>query len=352
MPANRPPEDALWLQDIEEQLISLVRTAEQRWQRIAALLIEVEAQAVWQGAAASHTAWVQAVAEKAGVHVSGLWRMLKAGQFYNQLREQQLASTPAAEAALPELAKLESAAGPESFELLEKISRAAPPERTYEWVHKTLAGETKREELRQAWLDYRPALSGNARGRRKGHSLGQAVAGRVEQLEVLRAEIVQALRASRGGFLDGRCASHQWRVQTDVALPAGKAQPMRFDAVCIELATPEQATPGLHGLATRVQRAALPSEPELLAAASYVDTLWLAVPAALSEAAQQLAPAGVGVLAFQAAPPAAEAASPPLRLVRPEPPASGLSVVRLAGELSRQADLRGELALALLKRLL
>jgi hypothetical protein len=42
-PLHRPPEDALWLQDIEEQLDSLVRTAEQRWQRIAALLIEVEA---------------------------------------------------------------------------------------------------------------------------------------------------------------------------------------------------------------------------------------------------------------------------------------------------------------------
>jgi hypothetical protein len=86
MPSNHPPEDALWLQDIEEQLISLVRTAEQRWQRIAALLIEVEAQALWQGAAASYTAWVQAVADKAGVHVSGLWRMLKAGQFYTQKR--------------------------------------------------------------------------------------------------------------------------------------------------------------------------------------------------------------------------------------------------------------------------
>ena len=52
-PLHRPPEDALWLQDIEEQLDSLVRTAEQRWQRIAALLIEVEAQALWQSAATS-----------------------------------------------------------------------------------------------------------------------------------------------------------------------------------------------------------------------------------------------------------------------------------------------------------
>lgn len=350
MPTHHPPEDALWLQDIEEQLISLVRTAEQRWQRIAALLIEVEAQALWQGAASSYTAWVQAVADKAGVHVSGLWRMLKAGQFYNQLRDEQLAATPAAEAALPELAKLESPASPESFELLEKISRAAPPERTQELVNRTLAGETKREELRQAWLDYRPAISGNARGRRKGNSLGQAFAGQVAALEVLRAEIVQALRASQGSFLGGRSTSHQWRVQTDVTLPAALAQPIRFDAVCIELATPAQARPGLHGLAIRVQRSELPSEPELLAAATYVDTLWLAVPVALSEATQQLAPPGVGVLAFQ--PPAAEASGSSLRLVRPEPLPSGLSVVRPAGEISRQADLRGELALVLLKRLL
>jgi len=38
--------------------------------------------------------------------------------------------------------------------------------------------------------------------------------------------------------------------------------------------------------------------------------------------------------------------------MRLELPASGLSVVRLAGELSRQADRRGDLALELLKRLL
>jgi len=204
------------------------------------------------------------VADKADVHVSGLWRMLKAGQFYNQLRDERLAATPAAEAAMPELAKLESPAGPESLELLEKISRAAPPERTRELVNKTLAGRTKREELRQAWLDYRPAISGNARGRRR-QGLSQAFAGQVEALAVLRAEIVQALRTSRGGFLDGRSTSHQWRVQTDVRLPAGMAQPMCFDAVCIELATLAQAQPGLHGLAIRVQRSELPGAPKLLA---------------------------------------------------------------------------------------
>jgi len=181
--------------------------------------------------------------------------------------------------------------------------------------------------------------------------LSQAFAGQVEALEVMRAEIVQALRASRGGFLDGRSASHQWRLQTNVTLPAGSAQAHRIDAVCAELATPEQARPGLHGLAIRVQRSELPSEPELLAAADYVDTLWLAVPTALSESAQQLAPARVGVLVFQETPPAARAGPPP-QWVQSEPPASRLSVVGLVGELSRQADRRGELALELLKRLL
>lgn len=353
---NPPPEDALWLEDIEEQLVSLVRTAEQRWQRIAALLIEVEAQELWRGAATSYTAWVQAVATKAGVHASGLWRKLKAGQFYNRMRDEQLAASPAAEVDLPELAKLESPVGPESFELLDKISRAAPPERTFELVKGTLAGETKREELRQAWLDYRPALSGSVRGRRrKGESLSQVVASRVEALEVLRAEMVQALRASRGGFLvEGGGGAHQWRVQTDVSIPAVTHPPIRFDVVCAELGTPEQAVPSLHGLAMRVQRSELPSAPELLALATFVDTLWPAVPTVLSEAAQQLAPAGVGVLAFEPWPKtgATEWLPQHLRLVRPESAPSGLSVVHPAGEIDGQGEQRGELALALLKRLL
>jgi hypothetical protein len=64
----------------------------------------------------------------------------------------------------------------------------------------------------------------------------------------------------------------------------------------------------------------------------------------------QIAPTEVSVLVFQETP--AEAVGPPLRLMRPELSASRLSVIYFAGEISRPADLRGELALALLKRLI
>jgi hypothetical protein len=108
----------------------------------------------------------------------------------------------------------------------------------------------------------------------------------------------------------------------------------RFDAVCVELATPEQARPGLHGVRLAVEASALAATwPE---AAAYTDSLWLAVPATLSQQAQALVPEWVGVLVYDAGSDAANR----LRVARP------------AGERSRSADLRGELALELLRRLL
>ena len=142
--------DALWLEEIEEQLVSLARNATQRWQKIAVLMLDVEAQELWEGTWPSYTAWVRSLAEKADVHESSLWRALKAGKFYLSVREEQGETDHVAQ--LPALDELESEVSPESFELIEKISRAAAPATTLTLVEKTLAGETTRHELRQAWL--------------------------------------------------------------------------------------------------------------------------------------------------------------------------------------------------------
>jgi hypothetical protein len=88
----------------------------------------------------------------------------------------------------------------------------------------------------------------------------------------------------------GAASSDTAWAQTAAALPAGTAQPIRFDALCAEPALP---------------------------------------------AAQQLAPA--------------EASGPRRRAATARAASSGLSVGRVAGELCRQADRRGEPALARLK---
>lgn len=362
--------DALWLEDIEEQLIELARASAQRWQKIAVLMIEVEEQSLWEGVAESYTAWVRNLATKAEVHESNLWRALKAGKFYNQVRDEaQLAQEThlAQQEALanaetelqtgqcdpivilpemPALGDLESKTSPESFELIEKISRAAPPEKTAELVQRTLAGETTRRELRIAWQDYRPAVRGTARGRAPQGQTKQPPRA-AEPLRVTAGDIVQALRANRGQFIDGRLSCQQWSVHTEVPVRPGTTRHARLiDAVCAEMATPEQAHPGFHAVEIKVQRSDLVSDQKLTEYADFVDTLWLAVPDEFSDEALGLVPDWVGVLAFHEQLERHEAPA-----ADPHPPRP-LRVVCQAGEIPRKADMRGELAFELLKRLL
>ena len=378
MPANSQAEDPLLLAEIEEQLIELARASAQRWQKIAVLMLDCEANQLWAGAARSYTAWVRQVAERASVHESNLWRALKAGKFYNQVREQAqqaeqthaaqqaqlgdaerelqagrrqpIAVLPDVPAAMPALGDLDGKASPESLELIEKISRAAPPPKVAELVQRTLAGATTRQELRQTWRDYRPAVEGTARGRApKGQEKTPPTAADGGRLAVLAADILQALRADGGQFIDGRLSSKQWSVHTEVAVRGTTRQARRIDAVCAEMADAEQPRPGLHGVEIKVSRSDLAGDQKLTEYADFVDTLWLAAPAALAAEALALLPAWVGVLAFEAAAGEMPAARPPLQ---PPPAASALRVARPAGAIPRKADLRSEVAFELLKRLL
>lgn len=211
------------LKKIETQLLSLAKKASLLWQQMAALMIQVEEEALWQGEAKSFTAWVKAMADKVELQESMLWRYLKAGRYYNQLRE-----SPDPElAAMPALGEAACRVSPDSLELLDKISRVAPPEEAAKLAKSTLAGESGRDELREAWQDYKAAMP--------------AAEEQVEAASPNAGTILQALRKSRGYFIAGE-ACHQWTLHPNVAVEASC-----FDAVCVELASPEQARPGLHG---------------------------------------------------------------------------------------------------------
>jgi hypothetical protein len=288
---------------------------------MAALMIEVEEDQLWQGEAKSFTAWVKDLAEKAGVPERMLWRYLRAGRYYNDLRD----GTDPELAAMPALGEAPCKADPESLELLEKISRVAPAEKIAELAKNTVAGDSTRQELRDVWKDY------------------QASAPDADQDDpdnpgkTLMTDIRQALRASRGRFLDAS-ERHQWTLHAKVSVAASC-----FDAVGVELATPEQPRPGLHGVQIAVEASAFELEQRWAEAAAYVDTLWLAVPAALSQQAQAQTPSWVGVVAYHELLPQ-DAASSQL--------ANRLQVARPADPHARHVDLRGELALELLRRML
>jgi hypothetical protein len=317
---DTPAANSRSLKKIESQLLSLAKKASLLWQQMAALMIEVEEDGLWQGEAKSFTAWLKAMAEKIDLPESMLWRYLKAGRTYNALR----ASPDPELAALPPLGQAPCKAAPESLELLDKISQVAPPEEAADLAKTTLAGESDREALREAWQDYKTALPAADAELAETAPPEVLAAGKA-----LAGAMLQALRRSRGAFVAAGEPCHQWTLHSYVAVAA-----CRFDAVCVELATPEQARPGLHGVRIAVEASALAAAwPE---AAAYTDSLWLAVPAMLSQQAQALAPEWVGVLVYDAG----------------RDPASRLQVARQASPQARQADLRGELALELLRRLL
>jgi len=319
-PTDTPVTNRASLKKIESQLLSLARKASLLWQQMAALMIQVEEDGLWQGEAKSFTAWLKATAEKVDLPESMLWRYLKAGRTYNALRE----STDPELAAMPPLGEAPCKAAPESLELLDKISQVAPPEEAAELAKTTLAGESDREALRETWQDYKTALPA-AEAELADTAPPEALAAG----KALAGAMLQALRRSRGAFVAAGEPCHQWTLYSHVAVAA-----CRFDAVCVELATPEQARPGLHGVRLAVEVSALSAAwPEV---AACTDSLWLAVPAVLNQQAQALAPEWVGVLVYDAR----------------RDPASRLQVARPAGPLSRQADRRGELALELLRRLL
>jgi hypothetical protein len=257
-----------------------------------------------------------------------LWRYLKAGRYYNQLRE----SSDPELAAMPALGEAPCKAAPESLELLDKISKAAPPKEAAELAKSTLAGDSGRDELREALQDYKSVMP------TAEEALAEATS--LEALAAYKAQagaVLQALRKSRGAFLAGE-ACHQWTLHSNVTVDASC-----FGAVGVELATPEQPRPGLHGVQIAVEASALPPpEQPWPEAAAYVDTLWLAVPAALSQQAQVQAPSWVGVVAYHEFLPQDTSGQP----------ANRLQVARPAGPNARQADLRGELALELLRRML
>jgi hypothetical protein len=323
---DTPAANSRSLKKIESQLLSLAKKASLLWQQMAALMIEVEEDGLWQGEAKSFTAWLKAMAEKIDLPESMLWRYLKAGRTYNALR----ASPDPELAALPPLGQAPCKAAPESLELLDKISQVAPPEEAADLAKTTLAGESDREALREAWQDYKTALPAADAELAETAPPESLAAGKA-----LAGAMLQALRRSRGAFVAAGEPCHQWTLHSHVTVAA-----CRFDAVCVELATPEQARPGLHGVRLAVEATALvaawPEAAAWLEAAAYTDSLWLAVPAMLSQQAQALAPEWVGVMVYDAG----------------RDPASRLQVARQASPQARHADLRGELALELLRRLL
>lgn len=274
------------LAEIEAELLGYAHAEKQRWQEIAKLLMEVERERLWEGHAASYTAWIQRLARRADLQESVFWRCLKAGRIYLEVtgRDEFDSSTtvPA-----------------ESLELADKILRHAPKAVAQQVLMRTLDGELSRAELRDVWATYRPAAGGTtARGRlpQDLEAREEAVAARRVALESEKRKRENRAEVRRAELLAGfRDASwlgpyDQARSETRVANLGGK-----LAAVLVVRRRAEHSEPiELHGLWTCV------SEPELadfeFKAPTGADFMWLALPAEISPRTNTSTPHMLGIL--------------------------------------------------------
>ena len=72
------------LDSATKELCGMLKSSSRRWADVYGLMDKVQREGLWKAEHASFTAWVKAVAKAAGIQVSYLWRVKKAGAFYSE----------------------------------------------------------------------------------------------------------------------------------------------------------------------------------------------------------------------------------------------------------------------------
>ena len=129
---------------IENELETLLSADKKSWVRIYELMDSVEKEKLYTDKFSSYTKWVNALADKAKVHVSLLWNRKKAGRVYAAYEER----AKACGRTVPSMNAIQVSA--DNFNLIEKIA-GNNTDVADELIDKVLQGDMKRSDLKNAW---------------------------------------------------------------------------------------------------------------------------------------------------------------------------------------------------------
>jgi hypothetical protein len=145
-----------------KEVAALIERPTTSWALIGLLLDQVERNKYWARDAQSFSEWLKSFAARIGMKESSLWRYLSASRYYQKLRK----DLNLRKIRSPSLAGLPESVSAENLELLEKLERVVPKKEFEGVAERVLAGDLKRNELREHWKTYRPILLGRtARGK-------------------------------------------------------------------------------------------------------------------------------------------------------------------------------------------
>ncbi|WP_343018495.1 MmcB family DNA repair protein [Catenibacterium mitsuokai] len=268
---------------IENELESILSSDKKSWVRIYELMDTVEREKLYSDQYSSYTKWVNALADKAKVHVSLLWNRKKAGRVYAAYEER----AKACGRTVPAMAAVQVSA--DNFNLIEKIA-GNNTDVADELIDKVLQGDMKRSDLKNAWQTVKADREASGKKIVRVNAYDKGIDVKTETITA--ADIVLAL--SRRNWLinnvdtyTDRYTVSKYRVLTEFAVQTGTSHhARRIDALILENRTVEAEKAynvHIHAVEIKVSKHDLLSDHKMQEYTDYADFFWIAVPVELKD---------------------------------------------------------------------
>lgn len=309
------------LDQIENRLMACMQNEKGRWVGIYRLMNQVDAEKLWRPKYRSYTAWVNAMAEESGTHVSLWWQRLKAGRYYDRITKMETMgadSTPSNSKSRPDQGRQTQppAVPAESVVLIEKIA-GENLDMGKDLLQKAETGELTNRDLKNAYKAVRAekekqkaeASRERETSQTKDASGASDTSGVSAQTGSLlsAAEIATALGRSDswlGTAVEKKNLSIKRRGFTEFAVDTGSSyHSRRIDYLVIEnITTPEHSRNDIriHAVEIKVDLHDLTGDHKMMEYVPFCDCFWIAVPADRQDmisAAEDLEIPGAGLLA-------------------------------------------------------
>lgn len=274
---------------IENELESILSSDKKSWVRIYELMDTVEREKLYSDQYSSYTKWVNALADKAKVHVSLLWNRKKAGRVYSAYEERAKERGRT----VPSMNAIQVSA--DNFNLIEKIA-GNNTDVADELIDKVLQGDMKRSDLKNAWQTVKADREASGKKIVRVNAYDKESVD-VKTETITAADIVLAL--SRRNWLinnvdtyTDRYTVSKYRVLTEFAVQTGTSHhARRIDALILENRTVEAEKAynvHIHAVEIKVSKHDLLSDHKMQEYTDYADFFWIAVPEELKADAESI----------------------------------------------------------------
>ena len=309
------------IEEIERELSIILEIDKKSWVRIWELMTEVDNKNLWENKYNSYTAWVKHLSNKYKVHESLLWKRKSAGNIYSKFYKR------ATEKGIdvPDIHNV--SVSPDNFELIEKIAQGNNKVAD-ELTIKTLKGDLKRKDLKNAWNTVK--AKGEEKGKKvikkngydtliKNNDIDNFLEKIFENKEtqnkkITATDIVLALGDSfwlsngaedeafeiKGNKSQGRYKHSKYIYSTMTEFPVytgTSRHSRRIDIAIFENMTNENPFEiNVHGVEIKVDEFDLNNDHKMSEYVDFVDYFWLAIPNKLKKSALKFINKSWGVI--------------------------------------------------------